>query len=179
MCARAHVLVCVLVYVCVSGCIKMEEHQVSDLVPRPPSATVLVEGKTSAAETGGDPEICQEGDGSGEVPWVLMSEDVFSSQLGKVAEKSDAHDVDNEANAAAQAELFRQIGRGAAGEGGGGVVRESAASVPSGRGVLEESARDGGGLDPTLKAAVERQKKERVRPCSTVSVALYVRPLNL
>ena len=177
MCARARVLVCVLVYVCVSGCIKMEEHQVSDLVPRPPSATVLVEGKTSAAETGGDPEICQEGDGSGEVPWVLVSEDAFSSQLGKEAEKSDAHDVDNQANASVHAALFRQIGRGAAGEGGGGVVRECAASVPSGRGVLEESARDGGGLDPTLKAAVERQKKERVRFSSAVFVALCVRRL--
>ena len=157
----------------------MEEDEVSALVPRPPSAAVLLEGKTSGAEAGGDAEICQEGDCGGEVPWVLVSEDAFSSQLGKEAEKSDAHDVDNQANASVHAALFRQIGRGAAGEGGGGVVRESAASVPSGRGVLEESARDGGGLDPTLKAAVERQKKERVRPCSTVSVALYVRPLNL
>ena len=157
----------------------MEEDQVSALVPRPPSAVVLMEGKTSGAETGGDAEICQEGDGSGEVPWVLVTEDVFSSQLGKEAEKSDAHDVDNEANAAVQAALFRQIGRGAAGERGGGVVRESAAPMASGRGVFEESAHDGGGLDPTLKAAVERQKKERVRLCSAVFVALCVGHLNL
>jgi len=156
----------------------VEEDEVSALVPRPPSAAVLLEGKTSGAEAGGDAEICQEGDCGGEVPWVLVSEDAFSSQLGKEAEKSDAHDVDNQANASVHAALFRQIGRGAAGEGGGGVVRECAASVPSGRGVFEESAPDGGGgLDPTLKAAVERQKKERVRFSSAVFVALCVRRL--
>ena len=167
---------CVLVRTCESGCIKIEEALVAALVPCP-LGTAATTADTAAAATNNNAAGAEAGEGGergeaggsggGEAPWVLVSEDGGSAELEREAKKKkgEAQDRDDEANAALQAALFRQIGQGGAGEGrngGKGTGGENVASLSGGRSGVGEAEGDEGGLDPALKAAVERQKQERV-----------------